>query len=442
MSIAMALIATLLVGSVLVYWHAVDKVDTEMRAAIGVSRIIAQNAVDDTEDTRDPRRRLELLVAEFDGDRHIQATLFDSQQQILRTSRIDPPARPIPAWLVWLLDREPDRIQVNLPAVFDGHGKVFLQNNPMNEIAEAWEDARLYLGLFAAFSFVTLLVTVATVGRVLAPIAALQAAFARMGSGDYATRVLAAGPPELLRLCHGFNDMGARLEEMDQKTRALRQQLDRVQEEERAELARNLHDDMSPLLFSVDVDATMIRQLAGSGHGDRMLERTDAIRQAVAQMKGQVKSILGRLRPAILVDLGLATALDDLASQWRARHPGVTFNIKMKAQSLGDKLDAALFHIIRESVSNALRHGSPTTVDIDVRRQPDGTIVLEVLDDGRGVDSAGLIKGFGTRGMSERAQAIGGTLTIRNRQDASGVRVAAEFPASGGDPIELTVQTT
>jgi two-component system sensor histidine kinase UhpB len=215
---------------------------------------------------------------------------------------------------------------------------------------------------------------------------------------------------------------------MDEKTRALRQQLDRVQEEERADLARNLHDDISPQLFSVDVDATMIRHFALNGEGDRVIERADAIRLAVVEMKRQVKAILGLLRPAILVDLGLATALEDLARQWRTRHAGVSINISVPSESLGTKLDATLFHIIRESVSNALRHGKPRTIDINVQRCVSSAVLLEVSDDGSGSDEDRLTRGFGIRGMHERAALIGGTLSIQNRHDSPGLVVLGRFP--------------
>ena len=76
-TIALVLLATLVIGALLTYRHAIDKIDTEMRAAIAVGSRIAHNAVDDVEEVVNPRRRLELLAADFDGDRHLRAFLVE-----------------------------------------------------------------------------------------------------------------------------------------------------------------------------------------------------------------------------------------------------------------------------------------------------------------------------------------------------------------------------
>lgn len=431
--IALALLATLGLGSVMVYWHAVNKVETEMKAAIGVGSRIAHNAVDDAEEVHNPRRRLELLAADFDGDRHIRAIMIDANGMVAKVSRLAPPEEPAPGWLLRLLDRMADRVEIRLPAVFMGHGSIFLESDATNEITEAWEDARLYLGLLTAFSLAIVGICILTLSRVLAPIEGLQQAFGRIGGGDYEARVSPSGPPEIERLCAGFNEMGERLQDMDEKTRRLRQQLDQVQEEERADLARNLHDDMSPMLFSADVDAAMIQQLAIEGDTAGLQDRVEAIRQSIAEMKHQVKAILGRLRPAILVDLGIAVAVENLLAQWRARHPDVVFRVAISGDSFGPQLDATLFHLIRESVSNALRHGRPRLINVKVHQRVASAVFLEVSDDGGGIDRHRISRGFGIRGMHERTERAGGTISIQNRHDVHGVIVLARFPYAAAD---------
>lgn len=427
-SVTLVLLLTLACGSVLIYWHAIDKVETEMRAAIGVGSRIAQNAVDDAEETQDPRRRLELLVADFDGDRHLKATLIDANGLVGRVSRLEPPVEDVPGWLQQLLARNPDRIEVKLPRLFDGHGRVVLANDALNEIGEVWEDAGLYLGILSVFSVLVLVATVLTVGKILTPLNNLQAAFSRMGGGTYEARVTETGPPEIMRLCKGFNEMGERLQDMDERTRKLRQQLDKVQEEERADLARDLHDDVSPLLFSVDVDASIIRRGVETGDMALVSSRADAIREAVAQAKRHVRSILGRLRPAVLLDLGLPAALESLLSEWRARHPEVEFKVDIPPRSFGARIDGTLHHLIRESVSNALRHARPKIISIVVHQRVASAVFLEVSDDGGGFDVRKVSKGFGVRGMHERTAVLGGTLSLQNRLDVPGVTVLARLP--------------
>jgi two-component system sensor histidine kinase UhpB len=426
-SITFVLLVTLAAGSALIYRHAVDKVETEMRAAIAVGSRIAQNAADDAEEVRNPRRRLELLVADFNGDRHLKASLIDANGLLVMVSTVAPPRDDVPQLLLWLLAGKQQKVPVALPAVFDGYGSIVLETTSTNEIGEVWEDVRLYLGILATFSISVLALTYLIIGRVLAPLKDLVGAFARIGSGDYAARVTPVGPKELVQLCSGFNDMGERLLDMDEKNKRLRAQLDTVQEEERAELARDLHDDVSPLLFSVDVDATMIKQLATNGAGQQLLARADAIRDAVGDMKKKVKAILGRLRPSLL-DPGLATTVDNLVASWQARYPDIVFSVDVPAASWGAQLDSTLHHLVRESVSNALKHAKPRRIDVSIRRGADNCVVLEVADDGAGLKAPAAPRGYGITGMTERSARLGGRLSVENRRDGEGVVVTASIP--------------
>jgi two-component system sensor histidine kinase UhpB len=423
------LLVTLAIGSALIYRHALDKVETEMRAAIAVGSRIAQNAVDDADEIRDPPRRLRLLVADFNGDRHLKASLVDPNGDVTMVSVVEPPHHGVPYWLMWMLAREPDKVQVKLPAVFDGYGTIFLETTPTNEIAEVWEDVRLYLGILGLFSALVLGLTSVLIGRMLAPLKDLVAAFGRIGRGDYEARIdQESGPSELVMLAGGFNQMGERLLDMHRKNTALAAQLETVQEEERAELARDLHDDVSPLLFSVDVDATMVKQLARNGGAERIVERAEAIREAVGEIKKKVKAILGRLRPAIALDLPLSATVDNLVASWRARHPDIVFAVSMPPSSWGATIDGTLHHVIRESVSNALRHAAPRRIEIKVSEHPGPAVQLEVTDDGSGLREPRTARGYGVTGMKERTERIGGRLEVENRRGGGGVVVTARIP--------------
>ena len=92
------------------------------------------------------------------------------------------------------------------------------------------------------------------VGRALKPLNEIIAALRRVGDGDYAEQAPARGPSEFMQLSNGFNQMVTRLARMSGRKDRLEEQLVEVQEEERAELASDLHDEIGPLLFAVNVD--------------------------------------------------------------------------------------------------------------------------------------------------------------------------------------------
>ena len=94
-SIFITLLLSLAAGGAFTYWHAVEKIETEMSAAIAVGGRFAHNAVDDAEEPVNPRRRLDLLVADFDGDRHLRASLI-VDGKVVKASKLAEPESPAP----------------------------------------------------------------------------------------------------------------------------------------------------------------------------------------------------------------------------------------------------------------------------------------------------------------------------------------------------------
>lgn len=116
-SIGLVLAFTLLVGSVLIYFEAVNKVDTEMQAALAVGVRTVQNATDDAEEAVNPLRQLELLVEDFNGNRHVRAFLMNTNGIAVDKSMLLMPSNPAPAWFNDLLMREPEFVHIFLPGL-------------------------------------------------------------------------------------------------------------------------------------------------------------------------------------------------------------------------------------------------------------------------------------------------------------------------------------
>jgi two-component system, NarL family, sensor histidine kinase UhpB len=439
-SIGVALLASLALGAALTFWHAGYKVQTEVQAAIAVGAHVAQSAIDDSEQQGTNRRdRITQLIGEFDGDRHLRASLLDRDNLVLLASTPEPPTDAAPAWFQKLLGGEPRKVQVSLPVEFGNYGSVVLATDASNELAEAWDDTGLALAVLATFCMLVLGVVYWTLARALRPLQDLSVAFARVGRGDYGSSVPENGPVELARIGREFNQMVEHLSTVRRQNSRLNVQLRNVQEEERAGLARELHDEIGPFLFAVGLDVSSIHQIAKT---DRSLQlvlepRLEAIRDAVAHMQKHLKVILGRLRPIALFDLGLSHAIDNIVDFWRARYPNVTFDVRVCRESLGEPLENAVYQIVRESLSNALRHGHPSRIEIEIELADGHTIAANVSDDGGGMPPAGSTIGFGITGMQERAALLGGTLSVCDRIDTKGVVVSARLPLdrpAEGDP--------
>jgi two-component system sensor histidine kinase UhpB len=436
-SIALAVVATFLIASAMLYVHAIEKVETEIEAAIAVGGRIATNAVDDVEEITNPRRRLELLVADFDGDRHLRASVWHSLGNLLMTSRVAQPDEPPPDWFYDLLAGEPRAVTVNLPPAFDGHGTLVLETNARNEVGEVWQDTVNLLSIVLIMCGIIVAAVSLIVGRALRPLGRLADALTRIGGRREPERLEERGPIEFVRVYRGFNQMVERLAHAEAVNRALNEQLLSVQEEERADVARDLHDEIGPFLFAVDVDATSIKKMVEERRYQEIPERVKSVREAVGHMQAHVKGILARLRPAFLLDLGLAHALENHISFLRGRHRNVALELDIEDEGFGKELDATIYRVVQESLSNAIRHGGPSHVLISVRQEGEGVRVI-VRDDGRGLPETTTNRsGFGILGMKERVAAHNGSLEVMNRKDGRGVVVSGWLPFSEDELDDL-----
>jgi two-component system, NarL family, sensor histidine kinase UhpB len=434
-SIAGVLALTLIVGCVLIYLDAVQKVDTEMTAALTVGMRTVQNATDDAEEAANPMRQLELLVGDFDGNRHVQAFLMNPQGLPIARSTLLIPSDPSPAWFNHLLAREPQVVHLDLPPPFARYGSILLSTDSHNEIDEAWSDFQVTLLILTLFCVLVLALVYFTLGRPLALLQKMTAAFRTIGRGDYSPRMEERGAPEISELSHCFNDMVARLANTEQQNVKLQQQLTNVQEEERADLARDLHDEIGPLLFALSIDvATAHRRSVESGKQPR--PDFDVIAGAISEIQLHVRSMLGKLRPAVLLDLGLDQAVDNLVGFWSKRREDVAISFDLDCESFGETLDSTIYRVFREGLNNALRHGKPTIVELKAKIDGENHVKVIVSDNGGGLPPGGGHFGYGLVGMRERVEELGGVLSIANRTDGKGVSVVASLPL---DVVETRV---
>ncbi|HET6306769.1 MAG TPA: HAMP domain-containing protein [Rhodopila sp.] len=416
---------TLSLGCALAGWHAAGSVRAEMQAALATGRQEVVNGLAEIRESGGGVGDLRHLVATFDGNRHARAIFTDGSGTILAASVLQPPARPIPAWFRRLIGPVLAPVVLASPS-----GLVTLVADPTNEVGEVWGQANDAARMLALFFGLTVLLVYWAVGRALAPLERLAAAFGRIGAGDYAARVNPAGPPELIRLASGFNGMAEQLGAAEARNRQLQEQLLSSQEEERADLARDLHDEIGPFLFAAGIDAAGIPALLQAGRLGEVGERAEAIRDSVAHMQMQVRSILGRLRPLSFGSVGLAEAIGNLVAFWRDRHPAIDFALDVAEEEEDGPSEAVrstVCRIVQESLCNAVRHGAPGRIEISVTREG-ADMVVQVVDDGVGPGAGGVIPGFGLVGMRERVRAQAGTLAIAARGSGSGLAVTARLP--------------
>jgi len=220
-----------------------------------------------------------------------------------------------------------------------------------------------------------------------------------------------------------------------EENRLLSQRSMQVQEEERRNLARELHDELGQSLNAIKVDAVTIRD--GSENVAEVQRGAKAIIEVSGQVYDVVRSLLQRLRPVALDELGLRSAVEYGIEQWRRRHVAVRCNFSTQGDldGLSEEINITLYRLAQECLTNVAKHAQATSVAIVLARadssEHNGTeISFSFEDNGRGFDPARRSQGLGLVGLRERVEALGGHFDLQSAP-GEGVRVRASIPVKG-----------
>jgi two-component system sensor histidine kinase UhpB len=195
-----------------------------------------------------------------------------------------------------------------------------------------------------------------------------------------------------------------------------------VQEAERARIARELHDEVGQTLTGVMLQVEGLAAVIP----DELGEQLDELRETARDGTEEVRSIARRLRPEALEDLGLQSALSALAARVADQaHLDISKHFDPRL-SLTQQQELVVYRVAQEALTNVARHAGAEHVELRLDRD-DGSAVLCVRDDGRGVESADLTSSNGIRGMRERAMLIGARLAIAPRPE-QGTEVRLTIP--------------
>ena len=224
-------------------------------------------------------------------------------------------------------------------------------------------------------------------------------------------------------------DVEGRLREALAENRELAMAAVSKQEEDRRDLARELHDDLGQYVNAAKIDAVTLRD---GGHAEPVATSADAIVKSLDHMDGVVRDMLHRLRPTGLDELGLSAALEDCIEGWRRRLPEITFQLTIQRglEDFDEATNITLYRLVQEGLTNVAKHAHATRVEIGLTRAAEGgSVVLTMRDDGVGSTPATRQHGLGLIGMRERVDALGGTFDAAQLQ-ARGFAFTARLPVS------------
>lgn len=417
------------------------RVQAEDQSVIRLAREFMETLVVGLNETRDPDARLDQIIRDLNRLRHVSITRQEDatpRPAAAEDASSDDEPSSVPAWFAALV--HPEKTAVNVPISIHGRlGYLVITSHPDDEMNEIWDGIVTQLLVGSAIAVTLFLITMLVVSRALAPLQSLSQAMTDIEAGGYDTRVRPGGSPELAAICGKLNHLAATLGEAVEEKRQLAERAVSLQDAERKEIARELHDEVGPYLFALRAHASSLMRSAEASepdtaalrkHGGAILEQVNALQQFN-------RRVLEKLRPVGLAELGLREAIGALQRLWRDAHPGVAIEtaISPSLGETGETAELTIYRIIQEALTNVFRHAGATKVRITVEpasgRQT-GTISagtaatkVSVRDNGAGLPT-GHKQGFGMIGMRERVLALGGAMTVAST--SQGVTVEALVP--------------
>ena len=281
----------------------------------------------------------------------------------------------------------------------------------------------------------SLVVSLALVYVALRPLTDLEATAARVSGGDLEARVPDSilADRDMARVGTTLNTLLDHLTEDRARVRRLATQVISAQDEERARVARELHDSTAQMLAAIMLQLGVA---AKENTSPALDERIATLREMVSEALEEVRSLSHTIHPRVLDDLGLAAALEWLARQTREQDSLDVEVFSDEGPAIPKLPASVLYRIAQESLRNAVRHAQARRVELWLRRAP-GTATLEVVDDGRGFDVKQAEErrpGMGLFSMRERVGLVNGTLALVSAP-GRGTRVVATVPLTESERV-------
>ena len=330
------------------------------------------------------------------------------------------PLGRVPRWFVDLLGL-PD-VGAAFPVKIDGKqvGDIVFSPDLTADIYEKWIGFLALVCSAVALMVLTGTIAFLTAGTVVDALRSLSEGLTRMRSGDYGHMIAASGPPEIRRSSEEANELARTLGRLSQDNRDLLRKIVSLQDDERRDIARDLHDELGPLLFGIRANAVALQDDAPK---DKKLGASvEAMLGSVEALQVANRRILDRLRPLHIRELGLEKSVQTLLQYARSQAPGLTIALRIdpRLNEVDDLVSQTVYRVIQEGVTNVLRHANAGAINVEAMIE-DGHVAVEVSDDGTGFPSDRPF-GRGLTGMHERVRALSGSFDFKRENGRTYVR--------------------
>ncbi len=427
-SISFISVGAVLLSILLAVVDARSRVEVEVTSSMELAQQLVNDMVDRLAADGQTTELLDVIPEQLKYVRHARILVSDGHGELVQVapetsveSRVLAHPERAPQWFADLVGPMVGTREVRVVLGANRMGTIVIVGEPRDELGEVWEEVSRRAVIWLGITAMMLALLYVVLGRLLTPLINLAGGMHELEDGHYGTRLSEPPVRELAAIAGRFNLLAEALEKARAENSRLYRNLIAVQEDERRQVANELHDEAGPCLFGITANASSIARLAeqaGLTQANPIKTRVEEILTVVSRLKTLNRDLLRRLRPVELGTISLEELVVSLVAGFERRHPEMTFTVVTSslARGYGEAVDLTIFRCVQEALTNAMQHGRASRVHIEIWEEPEPApgwrlLQLIVQDNGKGFVS-GATWGIGLTAMRERVRAIDGASKI------------------------------
>lgn len=366
--------------------------------------------------------RTQLSRLESGGRYHIDIAPADETEIIVDPYESDELRAP-----QWFLDV----LGINVRSLFIFHqlsdgAAVVVRVDPVGEINEIWDETSYTITTRLGSLLTIAMILYLLIGNWLKPIGNIIAALEQLVKGDFSRRIPAIPLSEINDIAQKINYLASVLGASKADNERLTRQAMSVQEQERRFLAQELHDSLGQAVSAIKAMAVSIANRTRQKE-PQVSESASNIERISDEAYKSVRNLMAWLRPAVLDELGLTLALQQMVDDWNVHHEDTFCSLQLETDlsDLKEQQQIQVYRIVQEALTNVAKHAEASRVNIVISGQEIITIIIS--DDGKGFDGTKVRIGIGLSNIRDRATLLRGELSVSSKR-GKGTTLQIEFP--------------
>ncbi|MDO6507889.1 sensor histidine kinase [Colwellia sp. 4_MG-2023] len=427
MRIIASVLLILIFSAIIAVWQARSSVEREVNSSINLAVQMIEFGLNQSSSTSEEKDAWLDKIATMQPVRHLNISVKKSVNQVKNTHAtklnddLKDEKKSTPHWFVKsvMVDFFIHHYDIKIA---DGSIKaIVITANPMDEINEAWQETKSFFCSIVLMLFIMFLTVNLVFNAMLDSVKAILTGLKQVEKGHFDHVLPHFKISEFDAIALEINGMSSALKTAQEKNQALARHSMQIQEAERQNLSRELHDEMGQSLTAIKAMAITCQQPKTN-----VKVVTSSIVDICNHLSVVVRSMMRTLHPLSLSELGLGATLSELVREWQRRSSEVQFDLDydQALENLSHDITIHVYRIVQECLTNVVRHANATKVVILVVKRGD-KVMITVSDNGQGKQLN--TPGFGLLGMRERAENLGGTFTFESVLN-TGVNVVVELP--------------